>query len=125
MEDTTILVVDDEPIMLVLIERSLEGPGRRIVPLSGAETIVDAAVRESADVVVLDVLMPRVDGLTACRQLRGDPRTADIPIVLLSAKSSPRDIDAGLHAGADRYVPKPFEPSKLARLITDLARHSH
>ena len=114
------LVVDDDPVILRLLEVNFELEGFRVLTASdGAEGI--AAVREHRpDLVVSDVMMPNVNGLELVGALKGDPATAGIPIVLLSARAQAADVRAGVDAGADDYVTKPFEPADLVERVCRL-----
>jgi CheY-like chemotaxis protein len=108
-----VLVADDEPDLLALARSTLELAGHEVVTASDGAEAVRMAVSSSPDAVVLDIMMPRLDGLTALRQLREGPRTQSIPVLLLSAKAGAIDIDVGMKAGAAGYITKPFKPSDL------------
>ncbi|HYU20027.1 MAG TPA: response regulator [Chloroflexota bacterium] len=120
MADKTILILDDEPAMLVLLEKSLAGPGRRVVTADSGPQALQLVTRERPDLILLDVLMPEMDGLDVCRTLRASPATSDLPIIVLSAKASRDDIEAGLQAGADLYLVKPFEPNRLLETVNQV-----
>ena len=110
---TRVLVVDDEPDLLELIHYNLTKAGYDVAGvLSGEEAL--AHVRSSLpDLIVLDVLLPGLDGLEVCKTLRRNPTTAGIPIVMLTARSEDADVVAGLELGADDYLTKPFSPRVL------------
>jgi len=117
---TTILVVDDEPPIVDLVRFTLEDADVRVVEASdGAEALV-VARRTIPDLVLLDVHMPRLDGFEVCRQLRGDPALARIPIVMLTAAGREADRARGRAAGADEYLTKPFSPLALLALVEAL-----
>jgi DNA-binding response OmpR family regulator len=120
-----ILVVDDDPEVARSIEASLRKHYKVFVVYSGVEAIKEAR-RHPPDLIVLDVLMPDMDGLETCRQLRLDPALAEIPILFLTALGRPEDRVAGLRAGADDYLTKPFNLEELnLRLKAILRRAAH
>jgi DNA-binding response OmpR family regulator len=112
-----ILAVDDTPEQLQLLEKVLEGDGYQpVLVASGLEALAWVA-KEKPDLILLDVLMPELDGMKVCRALQADPATWDIPVIFLTAKSEAEDILAGFQAGAVDYVAKPFRiPELLARV---------
>ena len=117
---TTILVVDDEPSIVDLVRFTLEDADVRVVEASdGAEALV-LARRIKPDLILLDVQMPRLDGLEGCRQLRREPAFARAPIILLTAAGQEADRARGLGAGADEYLTKPFSPLALLALVEAL-----
>lgn len=114
---TTILVVDDEAPIVDLVRFTLEDADVRVVEASdGAEALV-LARRIKPDLVLLDVHMPKLDGLEVCRQLRREPDFARTPIVMLTASGQQADRSSGLSAGADEYLTKPFSPLALLALV--------
>jgi DNA-binding response OmpR family regulator len=117
---TTILVVDDEAPIVDLVRFTLEDGDVRVVEASdGAEALV-LARRIKPDLVLLDVHMPRLDGLELCRQLRREPDFAHTPIIMLTAAGQQADRSSGLSAGADEYLTKPFSPLALLALVEAL-----
>lgn len=109
----TVLVVDDEPDALELVGFNLKKAGMDVVT---AETGVEAIAKARAltpDLVVLDLMLPVMDGLEVCRKLKGEAQTAKIPVVMLTAKGAEVDRILGLELGADDYVTKPFSPREL------------
>jgi len=117
---TTILVVDDEAPIVELVRFTLEDADVRVVEASdGAEALV-LARRIKPDLILLDVHMPRLDGLEVCRQLRREPALARTPIVMLTAAGQRADRANGLGAGADEYLTKPFSPLALLALVEAL-----
>jgi two-component system phosphate regulon response regulator PhoB len=121
----TVLVVEDEPQIQELVAVNLEHAGHRVLRAASAEA-ADAAIRaELPDVVVLDWMLPGESGVAFARRLRGDPRTRDLPILMLTARAMEQDKVAGLEAGADDYLTKPFSPKELnARIKAVLRRRS-
>lgn len=117
---TTILVVDDEPPIVDLVRFTLEDADVRVVEASdGAEALV-LARRIKPDLILLDVQMPRINGLEVCRQLRREPALAHTPVVMLTAAGQEADRARGREAGADEYLTKPFSPLALLALVEAL-----
>lgn len=118
-----VLVVDDDPMIVTLLELNLELSGHEVVTCGDAEEGLRLAGATRPDVVVLDVMLPGMDGDEACVRLREDPRTAALPVVLLSARTLDADRERGIAAGATDYVTKPFDPvdlvDHLERLVAD------
>lgn len=122
---TTILVVDDEPDAIELIEFNLKTAGFHVISAAdGAEALKKARTVLPA-VILLDVMLPEVDGMEVCKILRRDPATAGIPIIMLTAKAAELDRVLGLELGADDYVTKPFSPRELVLRIKALLRRGH
>ena len=123
MARETVLVVDDEEDILELVKYNLEKEGYTVVGVTTGEDALAAARRKVPDVLVLDLMLPGVDGLEVCRRLKADETTRHIPIIMLTAKGSEADIVTGLELGAADYVTKPFSPRVLtARLKAVLRR---
>ena len=117
-----ILVVDDEDDLLELVRYNLAKEGFEVVCVSSGEEALKAARKDPPDLIVLDLMLPAVDGLEVCRRLKADARTRDVPIVMLTAKSEEADMIAGLDRGADDYIGKPFSPRVLTARIKALLR---
>jgi DNA-binding response OmpR family regulator len=117
---TTILIVDDEPAILDLVRFTLEDAEVRIVEASDGVEALALARRVRPDLILLDVHMPRLDGLEACQQIRRDPALARTPIVMLTAAGQEADRARGREAGADEYLTKPFSPLALLALVEAL-----
>jgi DNA-binding response OmpR family regulator len=115
-----VLVVDDDPNVFELVQLYVASNDVEVMQALDAYAGLDLALRERPDVIVLDVMMPGMDGLEMCRALRDIPEVADTPVIILSAKVKPEDIEAGYQSGADDYVTKPFEPEDLARVVEDM-----
>ena len=123
MPSGTVLVVDDDPIIVSLLQVNFEIEGYDVLTATGGEAGLAQARTGNPDVVVLDVMMPGVDGLEVARRLRADPATRSIPVVMLSAKAQASDIQAGLEV-ADDYITKPFEPLELLERVGALVAKS-
>jgi len=120
-----ILVVDDEQDAIDLIEYNLQAAGYRVMTASDGLEAVQKTRASNPDVIVLDLMIPELDGLEVCKILRRDPATAAIPIIMLTAKASELDRVLGLEIGADDYVTKPFSPRELVlRVKKQLQRNS-
>ncbi len=116
-----VLAVDDDPTILRLLQVNLEMEGHQVSTAPDGTRAL-AAIRETRpQVVLLDVMMPVLDGWQVCEQVRGDPDVADIPIVFLSARAQEADLARGRAAGADAYITKPFDPIELVTLVERLA----
>lgn len=120
MRKGKILVVDDEVNITQILEFSIGAEGYEVISASNGEEAIDKARREQPDLIILDIMMPRIDGYEACRILKSNPLTKSIPVVLLTAKG--RDIDRrlGYEVGAADYIVKPFSPAKLIDRIHEL-----
>ncbi len=112
-----ILVVDDEAYIVHILEFSLGMEGFEVVTAFDGEEAISKAERERPDLVVLDIMMPKLDGYETCRRLKENDKTKNIPVILLSAKGRSMDQRVGLDAGADEYITKPFSPRKLVERI--------
>jgi DNA-binding response OmpR family regulator len=117
-----ILVVDDEPDALELIEFNLKAAGFEVVTAVDGRQAVKKAVSMLPALIVLDVMLPEIDGMEVCKTLRREPATARIPIIMLTAKAAEIDRVLGLELGADDYVTKPFSPRELVLRVKGLLR---
>jgi DNA-binding response OmpR family regulator len=120
MADSTVLVVDDDPVILKLLEVNFEMEGYTVLVARDGEEGIEVARTDQPDLIVSDIMMPKVSGLELVIALKGDPATSEIPIILLSAKAQNADVRSGLDAGADDYVTKPFEPLDLVDRVNRL-----
>lgn len=116
----TILVVDDEPPILELVRFTLEDERIRVLEANDGVKALEAARAARPDLILLDVQMPRLDGLEVCRRLRADASLAGTRIVMLTAAGQDADRARGLAAGADEYLTKPFSPLALFTLVRSL-----
>jgi len=108
-----ILVVEDDADLLVMIKTMLQAIGEVTLARDGQEALDLLKNGFKPDVIVTDLMMPRMDGLTLAKTLKGDPNVGNIPLVMLTAKSGPMDMITGINAGARHYVTKPFKAADL------------
>ena len=119
--DLKILVVDDSDVIRSLIVLNLEMDGFVTVQARDGQECLELVTRVQPDVITLDVAMPRLNGFETAARLRADPATADIPIVMVSARAQGADLARGADIGVDAYVTKPFEPDELVATVRALA----
>jgi two-component system alkaline phosphatase synthesis response regulator PhoP len=117
---TRVLVIDDEAPIRLLCRVNLEAEGMEVLEASDGPSGLEEARREKPDVILLDVMMPALDGWRVAEQLLDDPSTQDIPIIFLTARAEFRDRARGLVIGGVDYVTNPFNPLELAALVRDL-----
>ena len=123
MPPATVLVVDDDPVILKLLEVNFEMEGFQVVRAADGAEGLERAREVRPDIVVLDVMMPRMTGYEVAKALREDADTAHIPIIFVTARAQSSDVERGMELGVDDYVTKPFDPLDLiARVNTLLAR---
>ncbi|MFD6495411.1 response regulator [Streptomyces sp. NPDC060188] len=114
-----VLVVDDNKVIRQLIRVNLELEGLEVVTAADGAECLDVVHQVRPDVVTLDVVMPRLDGLRTAARLRADPRTRNLPLAIVSACTQ-YEVESGLDVGVDAFLAKPFEPSELVRLVKQL-----
>jgi len=119
-----VLVVDDEPDAVELVAFNLKAAGFDVISAEDGEVALTKARKFSPDLIVLDVMLPSVDGLEVCKILRRDPATSELPIIMLTAKAGEIDRVLGLELGADDYVIKPFSPRELVLRIRAILRRN-
>jgi len=126
-----ILVVDDEIYIVHILDFSLGIEGYEVMTALDGEAALAKVAQDKPDLIVLDIMMPKLDGYETCKALKSNPETKDIPVILLSAKGRNVDQKVGFEVGADDYITKPFSPRKLVERInailgqtsrTDVAR---
>lgn len=122
MAKEKILVVEDEEDILELVRYNLAKEGYRISLCTCGEDALKKVLDEKPDLIILDLMLPGVDGLEVCRRLKGDPQTQHIPVIMLTAKSEESDIVVGLGMGADDYITKPFSPRVLLARVRAVLR---
>lgn len=118
----TILIVEDEKDIVKMLEYNLKKDGFKTLIAYNGEKAVELAQKEHPDLVILDLMLPGMDGLEVCRMLKKENKTASIPIIMLTAKSQESDKIVGLELGADDYVSKPFSPKELIARIKAVLR---
>ena len=120
MPSPTVLVVEDDPVILRLLEVNFELEGFGVVLAHDGVEGVELARADKPDIIVSDIMMPRMSGIELVEALKADDATASIPIILLSAKAQTSDLKSGMDAGADDYITKPFEPLDLVDRVNAL-----
>jgi DNA-binding response OmpR family regulator len=119
-----ILVAEDERDIRELIGFTLDLAGFEVVLVQNGVEAIERAAAEQPDLILLDVRMPRMSGYDACRHLKENPSTSEIPVVFLSAKGQGREIEQGLDSGALEYIVKPFAPDDLADRVKDILQRA-
>lgn len=122
MAKKRILVVEDDRDINELIRYNLEREGFDVLSLFDGAEVLEVASTRRPDLILLDLMLPEVDGLEICRQLKGEDKTKDIPVIMITAKGTEADIVIGLSIGADDYLPKPFSPQVLLARIKVIFR---
>jgi DNA-binding response OmpR family regulator len=120
MSSARVLLVEDDPVILRLLEVNFELEGYDVLLAHDGAEGIEMARDQRPDLVISDIMMPNVSGIELVEALKADAATAAIPIILLSAKAQTGDVRAGLEAGADDYVTKPFEPLELVDRVQAL-----
>jgi DNA-binding response OmpR family regulator len=114
---TRILICDDDPVILRLLQVNLELEGYEVLLASDGENALEVANAENPDLVILDIMMPKLDGYQTCSKLKENSATKDIPVIFLSAKAQQSDIDRGKEYGVEDYLTKPFDPNELIEVV--------
>jgi DNA-binding response OmpR family regulator len=117
-----ILVVEDEESLLKLESILLTSKGYEVRGVSNGQAALDAIAEESPDLVLLDIMLPEMDGFEVCRRIKSDPGTKEIPIIMLTAKKSREDMARGEKVGADWYITKPFKSAMVIETIQRFLR---
>lgn len=117
-----ILIVEDEKDIVKMLDYNLEKEGYKVLSAYDGEDALVVAGREHPDLIILDLMMPKIDGLEVCRTLKKENKTASIPIIMLTAKTQESDKIVGLELGADDYVTKPFSPRELLARVKAVLR---
>jgi CheY-like chemotaxis protein len=115
-----VLVIDDEPDVRWLIRMSLERAGHEVIDAEDGLRGIALAMKQRPEIIVLDLMMPVMDGYGVLAELAKDPRTAGVPVVVLSARAIPDEAERAVGAGARRFLEKPFDPDLLASELDDL-----
>lgn len=123
-KETTILLVDDEPDLLEMLSYSLEKEGLRVITAQDGVEGLERAKKERPNLIVLDIMMPNMDGIEMCERLREEANLRLTPVVMLTAKAAERDEILGLEAGADDYLPKPISPRLFVSRVKAMLRRT-
>ena len=124
MKKGTVLVIDDEKDLIELVTYNLGKEGYDVIAADDGQSGLDVARKHRPDLVVLDLMMPGLDGLQVCQRLRSDSRTGGVPIIMLTAKATEADRVVGLEFGADDYITKPFSPREVVARVKAVLRRS-
>ncbi|MBI5360252.1 MAG: response regulator transcription factor [Planctomycetes bacterium] len=118
----TILVIDDEKDLIKLVDHNLSRDGYLVLGASDGIQGLATAKKQKPDIVLLDIMLPGIDGLDVCKKLKSDADTAHIPVIMLTARAQETDKVLGLELGADDYITKPFSPRELAARVKAVLR---
>ncbi|MGI9558701.1 MAG: response regulator [Thermodesulfobacteriota bacterium] len=122
----TVAIVDDEKDILEVVSSALKADGYKTKTFRDGREFLLSTASFKPDIVLLDIMLPEVDGVEVCKQMKSSSRTADIPVIMITAKAEETDVVLGLGVGADDYITKPFSPRELiARVKTVLRRGKH
>ncbi len=124
MNPKKVLIVDDEEFVRQLIQIKLKSCGIETIEAGNGIEAIEKAVSEKPDLILLDVMMPKLNGFEACQRLKANNETAHIPIVMLTARGDPSAKERGENAGALEYLTKPFSPQKLADRVLEILKQS-
>lgn len=116
----SVLIVDDEPMTQDLLRLMLEPAGFHVTGADHGLEALQKVQEEKPDIMILDVMMPHMDGITVCKKIRNNPETADLPIVMLSGKTHLNAVEEGLQAGANRYLAKPTARTDLIKNLREV-----
>ena len=117
-----ILIVDDEPINLDILQTRLSVHGYEILTATNGEEALAVATAQQPDLILLDIMMPKIDGIDVCRRLKADASLPFMPIILVTAKADSKDVVAGLEAGAEEYLTKPIDQAALVARVKSMLR---
>ena len=123
MEQRKILIVEDEVSLLKLESILLTTRGYKVSGVTDGLKALEEIKNDIPDLVLLDIMIPGIDGFEVCRRIKADPVTADLPVVMLTAKKSSADQARGVAAGADAYITKPFKSAKIIEVVEELLRN--
>jgi phosphate regulon transcriptional regulator PhoB len=118
----TILIVEDEKDIVKMLDYNLKNEGYKVIVADDGEDALDAAKTKHPDLILLDLMLPGLDGLEVCKELKNERKTKSIPVIMLTAKAQESDKVVGLELGADDYVTKPFSPRELTARIKAVLR---
>jgi len=117
-----ILLVDDEIQLVDVVKIRLEAIGYDVIPAYDGQEALDKARREKPDLIILDLMLPKIDGYKVCRMLKFDEKYKHIPIILFTARAQEEDVKMGEEVGGDAYIIKPFDPQALLDKIKELIK---
>ena len=120
----TVLIVEDEKDIVKMLEYNLKKEGFKTISVSDGEDAIDSSISRSPDLIILDLMLPGIDGLEVCKTIKSNSKTTSIPIIMLTAKSQESDKVVGLELGADDYMTKPFSPRELIARIKAVLRRA-
>ncbi|HEY6839174.1 MAG TPA: response regulator [Geobacteraceae bacterium] len=120
MKKGRILVVEDEESLLMLERILLSSKGYSVTGVMDGKAALEEIAANRPDLVILDIMLPEMDGFEVCKQIKADPQTSGIPVVMLTAKKSNQDVTRGMQVGADAYITKPFKSAKVIEVIEGL-----
>ncbi len=112
-----IMVVEDEPIIVQLFRINFELRGYQVVGIEGSENVLEKVIEEEPDLIILDLLMPKRNGWDVLEELKANPKTASVPVIICSVIAKPEDIRRGEEMGASAYVTKPFELREMVSVV--------
>lgn len=124
MDRETILAIEDEPDVLEVIKYNLEQEGYNVTTSRDGEVGLDKVREDPPDLVLLDLMLPGIDGVELCRRIKSEEETEDVPVIMVTAKDSESDVVLGLGVGADDYVTKPFSPRELVARVKAVLRRA-
>lgn len=119
MSSVRVLAVDDSPTILEMIQAILVAGGYEVITATDGQEALNAARSEAPDLILLDVMLPKLDGYRVCRLLKFDQKFKNIPIIMLTAKSEEQSVVTGIRTGADQYLTKPIEPERLLSAVAE------
>ncbi len=122
MNREKIVVIEDEPDIVEVISYNLKREGYNVLAVDRGDESINLIRNQSPSLIILDLMLPGMDGLSVCRQLKSDPMVNDIPVIIISAKGEESDIVVGLEMGADDYLTKPFSPRELLARVKAVLR---
>ena len=121
----SILIIEDDPDIVELLQYNLEREGHRVLSSKNGEEGLSRARARKPDLVLLDLMLPGMDGLEVCRRLKQHDSTREIPVIMITAKGEESDVVIGLELGADDYVTKPFSPREVVARVRAVLRRAH
>jgi DNA-binding response OmpR family regulator len=122
MPEKRILIVEDEKDLVEILTVRLEASGYQVIPAYDGQEGLDKAKKEKPDLIILDLMLPKMDGFKVCRLLKFDEKYKKIPIIMFTARAQEQDKKLGEEVGADAYIVKPFEPAALLGKIKELIK---